>query len=447
MTMKLSRYHVVTEPFIDGVDGRTKRVILATRSAEMRVITQTGWQAIEAAAFEQLPREVLLDLIDIELIVPQKEDELATILKRNSAAALDDDVLYLVIQPTAYCPLGCDYCGQHHSKKWLGVDEQALYIEHVRSKLRAKQFKKLLICWFGAEPLSGLQVIRTLTPQLKATAKNANCAYEAKMVTNGLALTEKIATEVVNEHDVHFIEITIDGIADFHNLRRHRKNGLATFEQIFNNTINLAKRDDLDVGIRVRCNVDRRNYTSVTPLLQKLAEEGVQERIGFYIAPIHSWGNEAHKVSLSREEFAQWEIEWYAQMIKLGFEPVLKPERKPVVCLAVKPHGELIDAEGTLFNCTEVSYVPTYGTPNTYTIGHITTGEIDGKRDLLSGFNERVSRGEYLCSSCRMLPVCGGSCPKQWQEGLIPCPSTKDNIEERLLLIYASSRLSRISPH
>jgi uncharacterized protein len=38
-----------------------------------------------------------------------------------------------------------------------------------------------------------------------------------------------------------------------------------------------------------------------------------------------------------------------------------------------------------------------------------------------------------------MLPVCGGSCPKQWLEELNPCPPTKLNIEDRLLLALAGT--------
>ena len=66
-----------------------------------------------------------------------------------------------------------------------------------------------------------------------------------------------------------------------------------------------------------------------------------------------------------------------------------------------------------------------------------------GKRDRLGNFNERIRQGEYPCSTCRMLPVCGGACPKSWLEGIEPCPSAKSNVEQRLLLSYALSRLEQ----
>jgi uncharacterized protein len=443
MSLKLSNYRVVTPPFFDELEGRTKLVLYANRTASVRIVDEATWNLIEVGLFDQLPQEMLFDLVEIELIVPAIEDELATIINRNDASSINDDSLYLVIQPTASCQLGCHYCGQQHTSKLLSDEDQHRLIKRTSAKLESKPFRKLSIGWFGAEPLAGISVMRTLTPKLQALAESFGCSYKAKIVTNGLALTEKVATEIVNDLGVRFIEITLDGVAEYHDARRMQKNGMPTFDKIFANVLALARRKDLDVQLSVRCNVDRQNYESVSSLLQLLAEEGLPERISFYPAPIHSWGNDAHTRSLSPEEFAAREIGWLSEMILLGFQPALIPPRKPIVCMAVMPQAELVDAYGTIFNCTEVSYVPTYGTPNEYAISHLSGKEMPGKRERLGNFNERVRQGEYPCSSCRMLPVCGGACPKSWQEGLEPCPSAKRNIEQRLLLSYAVSRMEQ----
>jgi uncharacterized protein len=139
--------------------------------------------------------------------------------------------------------------------------------------------------------------------------------------------------------------------------------------------------------------------------------------------------------------FADWEIRWFVEMAELGFGLALLPKRRPIVCFAVLPTAELVDANGELFNCTEVSYVPKYGRPNEYAIGTVAGGEQPGRRQRLALFNERVGRGGYDCSECRMLPVCGGCCPKLWEEGITPCPTPKFNIETRLLLRYALARV------
>ena len=76
-------------------------------------------------------------------------------------------------------------------------------------------------------------------------------------------------------------------------------------------------------------------------------------------------------------------------------------------------------------------------------IDHLSGQKMPGKWETFGNFNAEVRQGKYPCSTCRMLPVCGGSCPKQWREGIEPCPSAKQNIEQRLLLSYAVSRIAQ----
>ncbi|EAZ88571.1 radical SAM/SPASM domain-containing protein [Crocosphaera chwakensis] len=442
MALKLSHYYRVSRPVFDQIEERTKRAIFVTRTASFRVIDEWSWQRIEQGDFDLLPPEILDELIAIELLVPEQEDELQTIIQQNQSVIDEDDNLYLVVQPTAYCQLGCHYCGQEHSPQKMNEEAQKKFIERTRNKLETKKFTSLSIGWFGGEPLVGLSVIRSLTPQLKALAEEFNCSYQAKIVTNGLALTEKIARELVEDLHITTIEITLDGTQEYHDIRRIQKSGRPTFSKIFTNVVNLAQRDDLEVNLIIRCNVDYQNYESVSLLLRELATAKIQDKISFYVAPIHSWGNDAHKQSLSHEEFAELEIFWLSEMIELGFNPGLIPSRVPIVCMAVQTSAELVDAYGNIFNCTEVSYVPTYGTPNEYAIDHLSGQKMPGNRERLGNFNNQVSQKTYPCSTCKMLPVCGGSCPKSWLEGIEPCPSAKYNIEDRLLLNYALSRLT-----
>jgi len=247
--IKLSSYHVVTDTVVDETDRRARRVVFATRTGAVRILDAATWTALSGGEFTSLSHELLLDLVDIELLVPSADQELQTILARNAAAAADSDTLYMVVQPTAHCQLGCGYCGQEHTSRRLSTKDQDLFIERVRRTLADARFDRLHICWFGAEPLSGLSVIRLMTPNLRAVAREADCAYQSHIVTNGLALTDKVATELVNEHGIIKIEVTLDGIGGFHDGRRHQKNGAPTFARIYRNVLGLAQRPDLDVRL------------------------------------------------------------------------------------------------------------------------------------------------------------------------------------------------------
>ena len=438
---KLSRYIVASVPVMDEIDGRVKRVVFATRTAEVRALDESSWQKVLAGRFKTIAPLIAKELISIQVLVPYDEDELATVIESNRSAAQASDDLYLVVQPSAMCQLGCDYCGQQHTPRKIDAPDRNRLVERVQKGLATGKYRSLSVCWFGAEPLLGLPVLRELTKKFQLEAEAAGCSYGAKIVTNGLALSRRLATELVNEHSIREIEITLDGDAQGHDTRRHRKNGTATFDKIFANLVALAKNPEIDARINLRCNVDERNYERVSPLIKAIAAEGIQRRIEFYTTAVYSWGNDAHKRSLSRERYGELEIGWLIQQIELGFNPSLVPQRRPVVCMSLVPSARLYDAYGGVYNCTEVSYVPSYGVPNSYEVGKLSSAEEDTDRlGVLGDFNDRILAQDYPCASCEMLPVCGGSCPKKWLEGLVACPSAKTNMRERLLVAFADDR-------
>jgi uncharacterized protein len=207
--------------------------------------------------------------------------------------------------------------------------------------------------------------------------------------------------------------------------------------------------------IGIRANVDRRNRQGVVPLLELLAERGLHTRIDrFYVAPVRAWGEPAAESSAGAAEFASWEVECLAHMLRLGFQVQMIPSRKRVVCLAVCPCSEVVDAFGSLFNCTEVSYVPAYeacpasqdgsapadergrAPRNAYSLGSVSGGEDLARRACFADLNDRIQRREVPCHACAMLPVCGGACPKQWRVGDALCPPYKLNMPQRLALGY-----------
>lgn len=437
--MKLTQYLFCSDPIVDPRSRSSKRVIFCTRSGEARLVDSKTWELVEEGCLEDVPRSLILELTDLEFLVPAGEDELHTILARNRAAERDDPVLYQVIQPTAACQLGCGYCGQDHASRLLDAEGQDRLIDRIGAKLDATKHRALEVTWFGAEPLIGLSVIRNLSRRLRVLSRVRGCDFRAKLVTNGLGLTPAISRELVDQLDVDRVEITLDGLAEDHDSRRMTKTGRPTFERIYRNLRDLARLPAEDVAISVRCNVDKHNATAVIPLVEKLALDQLQYRIEFYLAYVHSWGNDADSRALSLEEFSQLEMECFRVMFRLGFALALLPPRKPITCMALRPSADLTDAFGNLFSCTEVSYVPSYGYPNRYQIGTLSGGETEGVRTSLTRFTAELADDRLPCSSCALLPVCGGSCPKQWLEGRKPCPAARINIKDRLALQHEVS--------
>jgi uncharacterized protein len=140
--------------------------------------------------------------------------------------------------------------------------------------------------------------------------------------------------------------------------------------------------------------------------------------------------------------FSQWELDTFLEMESLGFSVNLLPQRNKVTCLAVNESGLLIDPSGDLYNCTEVSLVPTYEEKgeNIHNLGSVSSDSIDeDRKSIFARFFQDLSEKKYPCSDCHILPVCGGRCPKEWNEGRVPCPPMKFNMKERMILSYVKN--------
>lgn len=439
---KLSYYLVVSEIIEENTANadHSTRLIFASRSSSLLTIKEKHYKQLQAGDFETLPEALLSELKRTKTIVDADENELQVLVNENKDVIKQSTNLHYVIMPSAYCQLGCDYCGQEHAKAQLSnkaMDAAESRIEHL---LKTGKFQSLEIHWFGAEPLVGINQIRVLAPRLIALAERYNCRYWSKIVTNGLALKESIYEELVHQYQVKSIEITLDGTAEFHDTRRYTKSKDKTFDIIFNNILKITARPEYsnETRIVIRCNADERNVEGVVPLIELLAAHNLQQKIFFYIAPVYSWGNDAH-LKTPVNDFALHEIDWYLAMHKHKFPVSALPGRVYSVCTSVMPHDELMDSYGNIYNCTEVPMVPAYD-DGRYQIGHVSEGDdkLDKKPKPFLDWNDLVLNKDkrIWCWGCKIFPVCGGRCPKNWMENIPPCPVMKFNMEDRMALTY-----------
>lgn len=447
MNYKLSYYTIFSEP----VNSSNDIILFSTRSSQAVKIKERVKDLLLENNIEEIEEKIKERLIAIKAIVATDEQELFNIVDENTKAIQASTELYEVIQPSAMCQLGCDYCGQEHTKDYIPATVYAKLLERIELKITTGNYKSLYIGWFGGEPLMGLKQIREISKELKEMAARHSLGYGAKIVTNGLSLKPAIFKELAEEMSVKQVEITLDGTAIFHDQRRITKEKHPTFDIIFNNILditNMPEYDSLDCRISLRCNVDHRNVEGVSPLIQLLAEHKLQSKLAyFYPIGVYSWGgNDAHQKSLTKEEFAALEIGWMIEMFEHGFTPSLLPGRVRKVCMAVSKDSEMYDAFGNIFNCTEVSYSSHYkGT--SYVLGNLKLDNkyIEKNRPLNTWY-EDMKDNRFPCATCKMLPVCGGGCPKSWHEDMRACPSAKFNIKDRLALTYVAAKSNMKTP-
>lgn len=432
--MKLSYYKSISTPINENGDA----ILYSFVTNEMLKISKQVSDHIHSNKIDELSAELKNKLVVMKVLLEDEINELEEIVIENTSAIAESTTFNFTVFPSGNCQLGCHYCGQSHSPSKLSSALHEPTLHYIDTQLSLKKYDHIHIGWFGGEPMLGLETIKTLTPEIKKLAQKYDLGYSARITTNGLLLNEK-NFEALIEHDVKDITVTLDGSKEYHDVRRMTKGGNGSFDVIINNweaISNKFRLDELGVNMTLRINVDRFNEDGVIPLLELCKEKKLQIN-HFDIATIHSWGNDAHLRSFSRADWGKKKIDYYIQMYQMGLLKSFQvPRRIKEVCMAVVQSARYMDHTGKLFDCSETPLVKSY--TRDYSIGHIVDFKKDEKRHFLD-WNEEVYANKYPCGTCKIFPICGGSCPKEWKEGHVPCPDYKEFIDEYITLSYLTA--------
>ena len=72
-------------------------------------------------------------------------------------------------------------------------------------------------------------------------------------------------------------------------------------------------------------------------------------------------------------------------------------------------------------------------------IGNLNSNVFSEKISPLRNWHTEIIQ-DYPCYTCKFLPVCGGSCPKNWLKNEPTCPTFKFNMGDRLILEYLKKK-------
>jgi uncharacterized protein len=435
--LKLSQFTIFSDPIINN----EYIIAYSSYSNALILLKSNIIDSLKMNMFDKIDSDILENLISNDMVVPNEFDELKNLIEENKKSIHNSTTLNQVIQPSANCQLGCNYCGQVHTKDTIEKNLEDKIFKRIENNLKKKNYKSLNIGWFGGEPLMGLKNLKTLSFKLIDLARENNCAYSAKIVTNGMSLKPEIYYDLVYNHKLENFEITLDGTEEHHDLRRFTKKSGPSFSLIYKNLKGIINDERFDASkgrITIRCNVDSGNYKGVFDLIDLLDSDDILSKVRFYTAPIHSWGNDAHLKSLSTEEYASFQIEVLLRLQEKGINyGYLSKKRKKQVCISTGEHDEVFDAYGDVYDCTEISQVPAYEGKDEYKAGKLYDETYKSAKRTFGSWNDDILAKDFPCSTCEILPICGGSCPKLWKEGIVACPAIKHNIKDRMIMDFS----------
>ena len=431
--MKLSKFVKCSDLDFE-VDGKKTKVLLDCRTGKIFLANCEILNGL--ANMGRLSDE------EIDTILSDRWDdlELKKWVATVKAAQIDEAVLRIVVLLTSQCNLACGYCGQVHERGTISEDFVSEFNVFLQESISAHpRVSHIEICWFGGEPMLALSKIKSLSGILDAVCLHFNLTWSSRMATNGVLLTSKHTEELVSISKLKYIEVTLDGPDRIHNSSRPKRKGrYGGFTDIVRNLSEVLSAEGLaDLEVSVRINLHAGNADSIDELLIDLSERGFAqwENLSLNFAPVFSWSDESDRIMVERHKLAERELELQNLAFKLGFSSCVIPtDVKRSLCVGAQKMSVVFDPTGQAFKCTEHPLSPGYE--------DACIGKIEERSSLfesIGGYQDwpnRMENGDVICSQCSFLPICGGSCPRQWEKGTaVPCPLFTFNTPERLSVL------------
>lgn len=369
-------------------------------------------------------------LLNFGYIIPKNLKEL-DILKLNSQTSkFLSRSLALTIAPTLNCNMACPYCYENKGDIKMEENVKIVLFDFVKNYLETNACLSFQVTWYGGEPLLEVDTIVDLSTKFIELCKEKKIQYNASIVTNGVLLTRDVALLLKDCCNIDRVQITIDGLPEYHNKRRILVDGRDSFNIIVDNIENC--KDLLEIAVRV--NVDKLNMDNIEALSDYLIDKkGWIDNPYVHLAPVEKYNDNCYLKGdecLNAEEFAELDNKLLDKLYKVNsrvMKAMLYPQVKGNYCGAVQHGVFVVDPEGDLYTCWNVigfkeRKVGNIIQNNPMNIEYIKwlTHEPSGK-----------------CLSCSLLPICLGGCPHEFfSHGEPRCEKRIQNYKDKLKFAY-----------
>lgn len=338
-------------------------------------------------------------------VTEQRYTQESAIARLNQLNNIFKNELSLTILPTLQCNFRCEYCYEDFKNDFITEECQQNIIKYVRKYIR--EYTLLKVDWFGGEPLLAIKNIEFLSQNFIRLCKQAKKPYIASITTNGYLLTIDVFKKLLANH-VRTFQITLDGLPETHNSKRHLVNGGETFSKILENLRAISHSEEKYFTIIIRTNVTFEIYKNLKKYLQFLFDEfGNDKRFTFLFRPVGDWGGS--RVKKIHNELLTGFNNVFETLINSNLNldhSIYYSLLTNSICEAAKRNSLMIKPDGTIGKCTMHLDHPSN------TIGKLNSQDIVWNYSNLYKWISDWNNPLPKCHSCLMLPTCGSSnCP------------------------------------
>lgn len=389
-------------------------------------------------------RQALETLAGLGFIVRNREADRQALDAYFREVREDATELRLTILTTLQCNFACDYCiqGDHgdynrHAHR-MSPETAAQVVKFAEAKLDALGSKRLVVTFFGGEPLLNLPVLYDLAERLHAASTARGVTFLINIITNGLLLTPEVVDRLV-PLGLNGVKVTLDGDRETHDRHRPLRGGQGTFDRIIGNIRAVAGRCRIAIGgnfdadsadsypalldylaaqdfapaiakvafkpviraPRPDATSSARGRRGVTIPLIPVSEEGVP--LGGTCMTAAGAGAPASSRAASACDSCHFADDTMAflreETKKRGFSTPDGVHMGP--CEIHRRHAYTIGPDGALYAC------PGFSGERTMAVGHIAS-EGNARTAMADRFDALAAWKQ--CGDCAFIPVCAGGC-------------------------------------
>jgi len=374
--------------------------LFSTKRASMLIIKEKTFQAIEQGSLSPSDEGLLFKH---GVIVPdrkeEKRDMLGLLDKINARNPISNSMVVLNLD----CNFACLYCyeGDMKGNLYMSDETAASLIDLMKKKFTGEK-KKLVIDFYGGEPLLSLGLIKSISRELKAFAQEKGGSFSFTLVSNGALFKRQVAEELV-PLGLERIKITLDGPAEVHNQYRPFKSGAGSFDTLIRN---IKETCDL-VKIVIGGNFESHNYKRFPSLLDFLIKEGIKpEKIGgIKFDPVSKRPEGDISPVDYNEGCMSMDEPWLITASEFLREEILKrgyntPKIAPIFCMVDNNSSFVVNFDGVIYKC------PAFIGKQGFAVGNVRNG-ID---DYTNSYKLGLWKNHEECAECVYLPLCFGGC-------------------------------------
>lgn len=342
---------------------------------------------------------------------------------RNKAIFLDNKYK-IIINPTMECNFNCWYCYEDHPQGYMSNEVKNKIINHIKLIPEIAKISELSLSWFGGEPLLYFnEIVYPIAKTAKKIMDTNKISFSNQITTNGFLINENMIAKF-RDIDLNYFQITLDGIESDHNKVRNQ-NGTPSYKWILSN-IKMLLKSSPSVHVTIRINYTDKSLINLEEIFNDL--EGVNKK-QIQISFNRVWQTLQKSYSLEVKNNIS---NIFELAIKSGFKcnhPSAIPD-KIIPCYVSKYRHTEINYDGSVYKCS-MDYSNSQGQL-------LDNGEIIWNKEVLSSMFANPSFENEMCKACKLLPICGGPCPKYSLE------KTTSNIP---LIHQCRMRTSEINTH